>query len=187
MNKTDNWLAETLSKQRIAAYQPFNAIDGEGMRCSVYVSGCLFNCKGCYNKVAQSFNYGTVYSSAFAETVLEDIGHEGVRGLSLLGGEPFLNTQVCLSLVKQLRARYGKTRDVWIWTGYRYEELCHESADKQELLAYCDVLVDGKFEQTLFRPNLPFRGSLNQQIIDVKQSREQQRIVLYKDYNELEK
>lgn len=183
MSEMKQWMSEAVSKQRIASYQPFNAIDGEGIRCSVYVSGCLFNCEGCYNKSAQSFNYGTVYSASFADKVLKDVGHEGVKGLSLLGGEPFLNTRVCLDLVKQLRALYGETRDVWIWTGYTYAELCQASADKQELLSYCDVLVDGKFEQALFRPNLPFRGSLNQKIIDVKQSREQRRVVLYKQYD----
>lgn len=179
MSKNKQFLAEDFSCQRIASYQPFNAVDGEGIRCSVYVSGCLFKCKGCYNKVAQSFKYGDLYTEALEEKILTDIGHEGVQGLSLLGGEPFMNTQVCLSLVKKLRERYGLTRDIWIWSGYTYDELCNESEDKQELLSYCDILVDGQFIQELFKPNLAYRGSLNQKIVDVVKSKISGEEVLY--------
>ncbi|MCH2976730.1 radical SAM protein, partial [Listeria monocytogenes] len=77
----------------------------------------------------------------------------------------FLNTAPCLSVVKRIRATYGETKDIWSWTGYPWDEMMQETADKLELLTLIDVLVDGRGEQKLFHPNLAFRGSSNQRII----------------------
>lgn len=161
------WLASNLSQQKIADYKPFNFVDGEGVRCSLYVSGCKFSCPGCYNKVAQNFNYGYDYTKALEDQIIADLGQSYVQGLTLLGGEPFLNTQVCLQLVKRVRAEYGHQKDIWSWSGYTWEELQKESADKLELLSYLDVLVDGRFLETQKDLTLQFRGSTNQRIIAV--------------------
>lgn len=165
-----DWLSEKLSQHYIADYKPFMMVDGEGVRCSVYVSGCLFACEGCFNEATWSFRYGTPYSFELEERVLDDLAHEYVQGLSLLGGEPFLNTRVCQRLVDRLRERFGHTKDVWCWSGYTFEELRDGSDDKQELLSMLDVLVDGRFELPLRDLSLRFRGSSNQRLVDVPAS-----------------
>lgn len=164
------WLAKDYSLQYIADYKPFNFVDGEGVRCSLYVSGCLFNCPGCYNKAAQNFHYGQPYTQDLEDQIMADLAHDYVQGLTLLGGEPFLNTQVCLKLVHRLRQEFGHQKDVWAWSGYTWEELQKESADKLELLHNIDVLVDGRFILSKKDLTLQFRGSSNQRIIDVSKS-----------------
>ncbi|MBC2675378.1 anaerobic ribonucleoside-triphosphate reductase activating protein [Listeria booriae] len=177
--KPQEWRAEALSANYIADYKPFNFVDGEGVRCSLYVSGCPFHCEGCYNKAAQSFKYGKPYTDELEDRIIADLWHESVQGLTLLGGEPFLNTGVCLPLVKRVRALFDDTKDIWSWTGYTWEEMMQETPDKLELLSYIDVLVDGRFEQDLFDPNLAFKGSSNQRIIDVQASLASNKLVLY--------
>lgn len=164
------WLAERLSQHYVADYKPFVFVDGEGVRCSLYVSGCLFACEGCFNRATWSFRYGTPYSAELEGRILADLAQPYVQGLTLLGGEPFLNTQVCLALAGRMRAEFGTTRDIWAWSGYTFEQLLLDSADKLELLRQVDVLVDGPFIQTEFDPKLQFRGSRNQRIIDVRRS-----------------
>lgn len=165
-----DWLSSRLSKDRVADYKPFVFVDGEGVRCSLYVSGCLFACEGCFNEAAWSFRYGTPYTAELEDQVLVDLAHESVQGLSLLGGEPFLNTGVCLRVVRRLRAELGGTRDVWAWSGYTFEELLVASPDKVELLGLLDVLVDGPFTLAERDLTLPFRGSRNQRVLDVPAS-----------------
>ncbi|GAA3217340.1 anaerobic ribonucleoside-triphosphate reductase activating protein [Oerskovia jenensis] len=165
-----DWLAERLSQGHVADYKPFVFVDGEGVRCSLYVSGCLFACEGCFNEATWGFRYGTPYSTELEERILADLAHESVQGLSLLGGEPFLNTGVCLGVVRRLRETFGRAKDVWCWTGYTFEELCAGSDDKRELLAGLDVLVDGRFEIAHRDLTLPFRGSTNQRVLSVPAS-----------------
>ncbi|WP_054660375.1 anaerobic ribonucleoside-triphosphate reductase activating protein [Secundilactobacillus kimchicus] len=164
------WLAADLSQQYIASYKPFNFVDGEGVRCSLYVSGCKFNCPGCYNKVAQNFHFGTPYTEELEDQIINDLSQSYVQGLTLLGGEPFLNTQVCIRLAKRIRQEFGHTKDIWSWTGYTWDELMLESADKLELLSLIDILVDGRFLEAQKDLTLQFRGSANQRIIDVPKS-----------------
>ncbi len=83
------WEAKDFSQNYIADYKPYNFVDGEGVRCSLYVSGCPFACKGCYNKVAQNFKYGKPYTKELEERIIEDMRAEYCQGLTLLGGEPF--------------------------------------------------------------------------------------------------
>lgn len=164
------WLAERLSQHYVADYKPFVFVDGEGVRCSLYVSGCLFACEGCFNRATWSFRYGTPYTAELEDRIIADLAQPYVQGLTLLGGEPFLNTQVCLALARRLRAEFGTTRDIWAWSGYTFEQLLLDSADKVDLLREVDVLVDGPFIQAEFDPKLQFRGSRNQRIIDVRRS-----------------
>jgi anaerobic ribonucleoside-triphosphate reductase activating protein len=164
------WRSEQLSKAYVADYKPFVMVDGEGVRCSLYVSGCLFACEGCFNEAAWSFRYGVPYDDALEDRMLNDLAHEAVQGLTLLGGEPFLNTGVCLRLVRRLRAELGHSKDIWAWSGYTFEELCDETPDKQELLSELDVLIDGRFELAKKDLSLQFRGSSNQRVLDVPAS-----------------
>ena len=164
------WQAQEYSQNHIADYKAFNFVDGEGIRNSLYVSGCLFACEGCFNKAVQNFRYGTPFTAELEEQIIEDLRHDYVQGLTLLGGEPFLNTEVCLQVVNRVRAEFGHGKDIWSWSGYTFEELLLETEDKLELLSRIDILVDGRFELSKRNLNLQFRGSSNQRIIDVPKS-----------------
>ncbi|TPR43559.1 anaerobic ribonucleoside-triphosphate reductase activating protein [Apilactobacillus micheneri] len=177
--KPKEWLADDLSLQYIADYKPFNFVDGEGIRCSIYVSGCNFHCPGCYNVASQNFHYGQPYSKDLEDQIIEDMKEDYVQGLTLLGGEPFLNTQVCLQLCKRFRKEFGHNKDIWSWSGYRWEELMKESYDKLKLLSMIDILVDGRFMEDKKDLTLQFRGSSNQRIINVPESLEQDKVVIW--------
>lgn len=173
------WKSEDFSQKYIADYKPFNFVDGEGVRCSLYVSGCLFACKGCYNKKIQAFAYGTPYTQELEDRIIEDLREPYCQGLTLLGGEPFLNTEVAIQLAKRVREEFGQEKDIWSWTGYTWDELMLETDDKKELLSYVDILVDGRFELSKLDLNLQFRGSSNQRIIDVPASLDSGEVVLW--------
>ncbi|QOR46570.1 anaerobic ribonucleoside-triphosphate reductase activating protein [Trueperella pecoris] len=167
------WDGRVLCGGNYADYKPFNFVDGEGVRCSLYVSGCPFACPNCYNRAAQSFRYGQPYTRELEERILADLAQPYVAGLSLVGGEPMLATPILLPLVRRVRERFGErgAKDVWVWSGYTYDQLLNETPDKLELLDMCDVLVDGPFIQRLYDHDLAFRGSRNQRIIDLRASR----------------
>lgn len=161
---------------RIADYKPFQALDGEGLRCSLYVSYCPFNCTGCYNKAAQKRDYGAPYTAELEERILRDVGRRHVAGLTLVGGEPMLSARHLLDLVRQVRA-LGKT--VWCYTGYTWETLNQLDDERRELLELLDVLIDGQFIAELRDEANPplFAGSSNQRLIDVPASLEAGEVV----------
>ncbi len=178
-----SWTAQELSLGYISDYKSYNFVDGEGVRCSLYVSGCPFACKGCYNKVAQNFAYGQPYTKELENEIIEDLRADYCQGLTLLGGEPFLNTQVTLSLCQRVREEFGHEKDIWSWTGYTWDEIQQGSADKLELLQLLDILVDGRFVEAKKDLSLAFRGSSNQKIIDVQKSLAKDTVVLWKNGN----
>lgn len=175
------WTSEKLSHNMIADYKPFGASDGEGIRNSLYVSGCPFKCHECYNASIWSFTAGQEYTAELEDQIITDLALPFVQGLTLLGGEPFLNTGVCLPLVRRIREEFGVSKDIWAWSGYTYEELTREgeSADKKELLEYVDVLVDGRFMANRKVNGLQFRGSDNQRIIDMRKTRATGEVVIW--------
>lgn len=175
------WQSDDLSENYVADYKPFTMVDGPGVRCAIYLSGCKFLCPGCYNVVAQNFHYGSPYTQALEDQIIADLRQPYVQGLTLLGGEPFLNTAVALKLTRRVRAEFGTNKDIWSWTGYTWEELAEETPDKQALLNELDVLVDGRFVQALMDLSLRFRGSSNQKMIDVPSSLAAHEIVLWSD------
>ncbi|MFT8848562.1 MAG: anaerobic ribonucleoside-triphosphate reductase activating protein [Leuconostoc pseudomesenteroides] len=173
------WTAQKYSQNYIADYKAFNFVDGEGVRCSLYVSGCLFLCPGCYNVAAQNFHFGQPYTQALEDQIIEDLSQNYVQGLTLLGGEPFLNTDVCLKLCRRVRQEFGHSKDIWSWTGYTWDELQNETYDKARLLSLIDILVDGRFLEEEKDLTLQFRGSANQRIIDVPKSLASERVVIW--------
>lgn len=175
-----SWLSSTFSKMKYSDYKPFQFVDGEGVRCSIYLSGCLFACKECFNESIQNFNTGKPYTMELEDKIIEDLGNSYVQGLTLLGGEPFLNTQVAIQLAERVRKEFGNEKDIWVYSGYTYEQLLRSSEDKKKLLSLCDVLVDGPFMIFLKDLSLKFRGSSNQRIIDIKKSTIDN-VVLYLD------
>ncbi|WP_122645381.1 anaerobic ribonucleoside-triphosphate reductase activating protein [Enterococcus mediterraneensis] len=185
--KPKEWQASDYSQNRIADYKAFNFVDGEGVRNSLYVSGCLFACEGCFNKAVQNFRYGVPFTKELEDQIIDDLRHDYVQGLTLLGGEPFLNTPVCLQVVKRVRQEFGDTKDIWSWSGYTFEELLQETDDKLALLSSIDILVDGRFELSKRNLNLQFRGSSNQRIIDVPKSLEAGKAVIWDKCTDAEK
>lgn len=179
---------QSLSKNLYARYYENTMVDGIGVRNSLYVTGCLFNCKGCYNKSIQNFNNGEPFTKEMYNKIIKDLEPKHIDGLTLLGGEPLLNLNMLLPLVKDIRLKYGYTKTIWSWTGFTWEELMeiiekeNEDALKiKEYLSNIDILVDGRFIQDEFEHGLTFRGSRNQRIIDVKKSLEHEDIILWKN------
>lgn len=154
----------------IAKIEAQSFVDGEGVRCSMYVSGCPFACKNCYNKAAQNFRYGERFNETILEEIMDYCEPDYISGLSILGGEPFCNVDITLKCAQVLRQRFGNSKSLWVWTGFLYEYLVQDTAERRALLELIDVLVDGPFINHLFQPNLPYKGSLNQRIIDVPTS-----------------
>lgn len=170
--RAGQWDGRKLSRGIVADYKRFVVTDGEGIRCSIYVSGCPFHCEGCWNASIWNFRAGHPYTPELEERILADMALPYVQGLTLLGGEPMLNTPMLNPLVHKIRERFGQSKDIWCWTGYTWEELMREgeTPDKAELLANVDVLVDGRFLESEKNSLLQFRGSSNQRVIDVPKS-----------------
>ena len=170
--KAGQWDGRRMSKRMIADYKTFIVTDGEGVRNSLYVSGCPFHCVDCFNASIWDFQAGHEYTQALEDRIIEDLRPDYVQGITFLGGEPLLATPVLIPLSRRIRKEFGHTKDIWSWTGYTWEELMRpgETPDKRELLELIDVLVDGRFITTLKDSLLQFRGSSNQRILDVPKS-----------------
>ncbi|EHI70557.1 anaerobic ribonucleoside-triphosphate reductase activating protein [Streptococcus ictaluri] len=181
--KPKEWQSEQLSQGRIIDYKAFNFVDGEGVRNSLYVSGCMFHCKGCYNAATWSFKAGVPYTKELEEQIMTDLAQPYVQGLTLLGGEPFLNTGILIPLIKRIRRKLPE-KDIWSWTGYTWEEMMQERSDKLELLSLIDILVDGRFDITKKNLMLQFRGSSNQRIIDVPKSLAAGQVIIWDKLND---
>lgn len=157
--------------------------NGEGVRVSVFVSGCNHHCEGCFNQCAWDFNYGNKFTDAEIDKVLEYLDHDYIKGLSLLGGEPLepSNQAGLLPLVKKVKEKFPD-KDIWCYTGFNFEKdvvdkMAKESPVSNELIHYFDVVVDGKFEKDKKDLKLRFRGSSNQRIIDVPETLKEHKIV----------
>ena len=167
-----------------ADIRPIDVANGPGIRVSLFVSGCTHACPGCFNPEAWDFGYGQPFTKDEEDAILTHLARPYVKGLSLLGGEPFhpSNQAAVLALVKRVREAYpGK--DVWCYTGYLYEDLLAGKVGEhsRELLEQLDVLVDGPFVLEQKELSLRFRGSANQRLIDVPASREAGTVVWWND------
>lgn len=170
--KAGQWDGRRMSRRMIADYKTFVVTDGEGVRNSLYVSGCPFHCVDCFNASIWDFGAGHEYTPALEGRIIDDLRPDYVQGITFLGGEPLLATPVLLPLARRIRAEFGDSKDIWSWTGYTFEELMREgeTPDKRELLELIDVLVDGRYIRTLKDTRLQFRGSSNQRILDMPAS-----------------
>lgn len=149
--------------------------NGPGVRVSLFVSGCTHQCPGCFNPEAWDFQYGQPFTQAEEDKILAALAPAHIKGLSLLGGEPFEpdNQRALLPLLRRVRGELpGKT--VWCYSGYILEELHRPSRARcevtDEMLSLLDVLVDGEFVEAKKDLSLRFRGSSNQRILDVPRS-----------------
>lgn len=160
--------------------------DGEGVRVSIYVSGCHFHCKGCHNKEAWDFNYGKKFEDSTIDYILDQMNHNYIAGLSILGGEPLepVNQQALVQLVKKVKSKYPE-KTIWCYTGYDFEKdvlgkMYKEFSYTQELLKNIDIMVDGEFQEENKIVDLKFRGSTNQKKIDVQASLKLGKVVALK-------
>lgn len=143
-------------------YYPVDVINGPGTRCTLFVSGCVHECPGCYNKSTWRLNSGMPFTPAMEDRIIADLQDTRIhrQGLTLSGGDPLhpQNLRAVLQLARRVRAECP-AKDIWVWTGYRLEEL---TTAQQEMAALINVLIDGKFIQELRDPALIWRGSSNQ-------------------------
>ena len=162
--------------------------NGPGVRVSLFVSGCTHRCPGCFNEVAWDFNYGEPFTEETEETILSMLRPEYIRGLTLLGGEPFepQNQGSIVRLLRRVKAEMPK-KSIWAFSGYLFDRdiLSGKLGDweiTREYLSYLDVLVDGPFVEAKKNLSLRFRGSENQRLIDVPASLAAGEIVLWQDW-----
>lgn len=143
-----------------------DVLNGEGIRTTIFVSGCEHQCKGCYNKSTWNPNGGQVFTKEYEEAILESLLPNHIAGLSLSGGDPLhpANVTDVANLIYSVRERFGDSKNIWMWTGYTLEEIKAEGGSKESVVDWIDVLIDGKFEQDKYDPSLAWRGSSNQKI-----------------------
>ena len=159
--------------------------NGPGIRVSLFVSGCTHRCPGCFNEVAWDFEYGEPFTQETIDRILAMLKPDYVRGLTLLGGEPFelQNQGAIVELLRQVKKAYPH-KSIWAFSGYLFDrDICSgRLGDTAEYLSYLDVLVDGPFVEAKKNLSLRFRGSENQRLIDVPASLAAGEIVLWQDW-----
>ena len=191
---------------RYAEIQEFEVNNGEGVGCSLFVQGCHFHCKNCFNQSAWDFNDGERWTNEIKERFIELVKRPYITRVSILGGEPLADENVCeiYDLLSYIKTMYDKK--IWVYTGYTWEELVKESRlfsmyslnsflDKKNeeqfynayvrslIIPLVDVLIDGRFVEEQKDLTLPFRGSSNQRVIDVAKTIERGEITEHKINN----
>ena len=161
--------------------------NGEGLRTTLFVSGCTNRCKNCFQPETWAFDYGEPFTDEVAEQILATFEVSSVSGLTVLGGEPMepSNQKALLPFLKEFKRRYPN-KTLWLFTGNLYEELTGVPGTHPkclditaELLSLVDILVDGRFEEEKKQLGLRFRGSSNQRIIDMNKTRAEGEIVIW--------
>ena len=159
---------------KYAQMRQFDVANGVGIRTSLFVSGCHFHCKNCFNREYWPFDYGQEYDDAAMQKFIDMGKNPNVTGYSLLGGEPMdqLMDDMMLKTVQEIKKQTGKT--IWMWTGFTFETL---NDRQKEIVKYVDVLIDGQFVDEKKNLTLLFRGSENQRIIDVQKTLSEGKII----------
>lgn len=161
---------------KYAKIRKLDTANGPGVRTTLFVSGCKFCCPNCFNVEAQDFNYGNEFTKEVEDEFIGYIKNPNVVGVNLLGGEIMQqDTNTILNLVRRIKKETGK--NIWCWTGYKYEDLIKIDG-KLEVLQYIDVLIDGRFEIAKKDLMLKYRGSSNQRVIDVQQTLQLNEVII---------
>lgn len=174
-----------------AKIRNYDIANGEGVRTSLFVSGCTNHCPGCFNPQEQDFSFGKPFTKETVAEIHEMLSNPVISGLSLLGGDPLCQDYRGIhDLIDLCFFTHSIGKTVWLWTGFIWENICdfsfpHEEMDNHKdaqmaLLTECDVVVDGPFKIELADRMLVWRGSANQRVIDVRKTRSTGRVVLYK-------
>ena len=159
--------------------------NGEGVRVSLFVSGCRNRCKECFNQETWNFKYGEEFTKEVEDRIIEHLKHSWINGLTILGGEPFEveNQRDLVSFVKRVRTEVPE-KTIWMYSGYLFDSEIHNPKGKvhcevtDEILENIDILVDGRFEISKTNLSLKFRGSTNQRIILVQESLKNKEVIL---------
>lgn len=166
--------------------------NGLGVRVTLFVSGCTHHCKNCFNPETWDFRYGREFTKETENYILDLCKRPHIKGLSLLGGEPFekANQECVCHLLKRFKETYPQ-KDVWCYSGYTFDKDMVEGGKiytpyTREMLSYIDYLVDGEFVEEKKNLMLKFRGSSNQRIIDVQRSLKENKTICVDD-KDLEK
>lgn len=156
-------------------FVPESIVDGSGIRSVIFTQGCTHHCKGCHNQHTWAMNGGKVIDTLEVISNLDKADTFLHKGLTISGGEPFLQVKPLIEIAKYYKKTFNKT--IWCYTGFTYDMLLGKPENK-EFLSYIDVLVDGKFEIEKKSLSLKFKGSANQRIIDVQKSLTEHTVVL---------
>lgn len=162
----------------------FDIANGEGIRTSIFFSGCEHYCKNCFNSELWDFNVGQSFTKEVYESKIKPTMNEHITGISILGGEPLHpnNITATFNLVKWFKEDFPK-KTIWLWSGYTWEELTSKSNSNYKInigiLNNIDVLVDGKYVDELRDISLKWCGSTNQRVINIQESLKENKIVLY--------
>lgn len=150
--------------------------NGPGVRVSIFFQGCSFHCKGCFNSETWDFLGGQEFGEEQIDEILKIAEDDYIEGLSILGGEPMhpKNIEATTKLAKRFKEKYPN-KTIWVWSGFLFDEYIKDL----EVSKYLDVVVDGQFQEELRNPNLKWKGSSNQRVIDVVESLKNKEIVLY--------
>ena len=160
--------------------------NGLGVRTVLWISGCNIHCKNCHNQSTWDFNSGIPFTDDTMQEILYDLSKPYIKGLTLSGGHPLdpHNAPKVLEIVKRVKMVFPNmvfpNKDIWIYTGYVWEDIIKDDTLK-EILKRTDVLVDGAYIDELRDITLPFRGSSNQRIINVQESLNQNKVILWKE------
>ena len=152
--------------------------NGPGVRVSVFMQGCAFHCKNCFNPETWDFEGGKEFTDETIDEILELCNQSHIKGLSILGGEPMhpKNIEATTKLAKEFKEKYPE-KTLWVWSGFLFDK---DLKDK-EALKYIDVLVDGQYKDELHDFTLKWRGSSNQRVIDVQKSLDQNEVIQIED------
>ena len=152
--------------------------NGQGVRVSIFMQGCTFHCKNCFNPETHDFMGGEEFTEDTIDQVLKLCENANVEGLSILGGEPMhpMNIEGTTELAKKFKEKFPN-KNLWVWTGFLFDR----DLQNKEVLKYIDVLVDGQYVDELRDPRLKYNGSSNQRVIDVQNSVKQGKVIFYKD------
>ena len=168
-----------------ASIKNCDVANGEGIRISLFVSGCTHHCKNCFNQEAWDFNYGNKFDEAAQQQIIDLLKPSYIQGLSLLGGEPMepANQKALLPFIQKVKELYPE-KDIWCYSGYLFDKQIMEEMTKKfdftlPLVSLFDVMVDGKYVEELHDLSIRFRGSSNQRIIDVQKSLKENQVILY--------
>ena len=164
-----------MSNMKYNKIRKMDISNGPGVRVSIFMQGCSFNCKNCFNPETHDFNGGKDFDDSTIDRILKLCDNENVEGLSILGGEPMhpKNINGTTKLAKAFKEKYPE-KNVWAWSGFKFDK---DLKDK-EVVKYLDVLVDGQYVDEQHNPKLEWRGSENQRVIDVPKSLEQNKVVM---------
>ena len=149
--------------------------DGPGVRVSVFLQGCEFHCKNCFNPETWNFDGGKEFTDEHIDEIMKLCGASHIKGLSILGGEPLhpRNIEATTKIAKTFKEKYPN-KDLWVWSGFIFDE----NMRKKEVFKYIDTLVDGQYVDELHNPTLKWRGSSNQRVIDVQKSLKENKVIL---------